>query len=160
MSVAFSPDGSKIVSGSSDKTIRVWDADTGKSIGEPIVGHNRLRHVCCFFARREQDRLRLVGQDDPRLGCRHRKSIGEPIVGDTDHVMSVSFSPDGSTSSQARMTIRSASGDADTGKSIGEPIVGDTDHVMSVSFSPDGSNIVSGSHDNTIRVWDADTGRA
>ena len=29
-SVAFSSDGKKIVSGSSDKTIRVWDADTGK----------------------------------------------------------------------------------------------------------------------------------
>jgi len=38
-SVAFSPDGKKIVSGSDDKTIRVWDAQTGIQIAEPLYGH-------------------------------------------------------------------------------------------------------------------------
>ena len=34
--VAFSPDGSKIISGSNDKTIRVWDASTGIEILPPL----------------------------------------------------------------------------------------------------------------------------
>ena len=37
--VAFSPDGKRIVSGSWDKTLRLWDAETGKPIGQPLTGH-------------------------------------------------------------------------------------------------------------------------
>ena len=40
VSVAFSPDGSKIVSGSFDKTIRVWDASTGVEMLPPLRGHD------------------------------------------------------------------------------------------------------------------------
>jgi len=38
-SVAFSPDGTRIVSGSDDNTVRVWDADRGVWIGSPLQGH-------------------------------------------------------------------------------------------------------------------------
>jgi WD40 repeat protein len=38
-SVAYSPDGTHIVSGSHDKTIRVWNATTGQSVAGPFQGH-------------------------------------------------------------------------------------------------------------------------
>jgi WD40 repeat protein len=38
--IAFSPDGKHIVSGSSDKTVRVWDAQTGAPVGDPFTGHS------------------------------------------------------------------------------------------------------------------------
>jgi WD40 repeat protein len=38
-SVSFSPDGTRIVSGSDDETIRLWDAATGQPIGQPLRGH-------------------------------------------------------------------------------------------------------------------------
>ncbi|CCA76463.1 hypothetical protein PIIN_10456, partial [Serendipita indica DSM 11827] len=46
--VVFSPDGSKIVSGSSDKTIRLWDAITGQSLGEPLKGHEGEVNAIAF----------------------------------------------------------------------------------------------------------------
>jgi TIR domain/WD domain, G-beta repeat len=38
-SAAFSPDGKRIVTASEDKTARIWNAATGKPIGEPLKGH-------------------------------------------------------------------------------------------------------------------------
>jgi WD40 repeat protein len=39
LSAAFRLDGKRIVTASEDKTARVWDAETGKPIGEPLKGH-------------------------------------------------------------------------------------------------------------------------
>ena len=47
-SVAFSPDGTQIVSGSSDKTIRVWDVVTGQQVGEALRGHKDIVHSVAF----------------------------------------------------------------------------------------------------------------
>ena len=47
-SVAFSPDGKKIVSGSYDQTIRVWDAETGKEIIQPLEGHSGYVNSVAF----------------------------------------------------------------------------------------------------------------
>ena len=38
-SLAYSPDGWTVVSGSHDGTIRIWDAQSGAAVGEPLTGH-------------------------------------------------------------------------------------------------------------------------
>src|SRR5258706_4139909 len=38
-SICYSPDGARVITGSSDKTIRIWDAESGTVIGEPLTVH-------------------------------------------------------------------------------------------------------------------------
>ena len=47
-SVAFSPDGRHIVSGSLDQTIQVWDAQTGGQVGNPFQGHTESVNSVAF----------------------------------------------------------------------------------------------------------------
>ncbi|MCV2439271.1 hypothetical protein LNV28_13300 [Paucibacter sp. DJ2R-2] len=160
-SVAFSPDGTRVVSGSADATLRLWDAQTGQPIGEPMRGHTDGVTSVAF----SPDGNRVVsGSDDNTLrlwDAQTGRPIGEPMRGHTDRVTSVAFSPDGrrvvSGSGSLDNTLRLW--DAQTGRAIGEPKRGHTDLVASVAFSPDGRRVVSGSWDTTLRLWDAQAGR-
>lgn len=64
LAVAVSPDGRRIVSGSYDKTLRIWDAETGAAFSEPLIGHSdRVRSVAF-----SHDSRRIVsGSDDGTL---------------------------------------------------------------------------------------------
>src|SRR5712671_6613967 len=159
-SVAFSPNGSRIVSGSWDDTIRLWDAETGDAIGKPLEGHSSPVNSVAF----SPDGSRIVsGSFDNTIrlwDAETGDAIGKPLEGHSRNVNSVGFSPDGSriVSGSEDNTIRLW--DAETGDAIGKPIEGHSSDVYSVAFSPDGSRIVSGSFDKTIRLWDAETGDA
>ena len=158
LSVAFSPDGSRIVSGSSDNTIRLWDAETGDAIGKPLEGHSNFVYSVAF----SPDGSRIVsGSEDNTIrlwDAETGDAIGRSLEGHSSSVYSVAFSPDGTriVSGSWDNTIRLW--DAETGDDIGEPLEGHYSYVHSVAFSPDGSRIVSSSLDNTIRLWDVETG--
>jgi WD40 repeat protein len=58
-SVAYSPDGRHIISGSDDKTIRMWDAETGLAVGKPLEGHTDWVLVRCLLSRWAPHHLRI-----------------------------------------------------------------------------------------------------
>ena len=79
---------------------------------------------------------------------------------DVGNVSSVAFSPDGQRIvSGSATTTRCGCGTPTPASRSAQPLTGHTGPVSSVAFSPDGKRIVSGSGDNTVRVWDADTGQ-
>ncbi|KAF5367682.1 hypothetical protein D9758_009914 [Tetrapyrgos nigripes] len=159
-SVVFSPDGSKIISGSEDQTVRIWDSCVQSVIHEPGQGHQEEVYCVAF----SPDGARIIsGSDDETIriwDTSTGNAIGQPLLGHTDEVNSVAFSPDGTriVSGSYDATVRIW--EANTGNAIGQPLLGHTNWVTSVSFSPDGTRIVSGSYDKTVRIWDAHTGNA
>jgi len=158
--VAFSPDGKRIVSGSEDRTLRLWDADKGVALGEPLRGHTGTVSSVAF----SPDGRRIVSKSEDntlRLWDAEKGVVlGEPLRGHTSSVFSVAFSPDGK-----RIVSGSLHGalwlwDAEKGVALGEPLRAHTGAVSSVAFSPDGRRIVSGSGDSTLQLWDAERGVA
>ena len=158
LSVAFSQDGRHIVSGSHDRTIRVWDAQTGDQVGNPLQGHTDSVWSVAF----SQDGRHIVSGSGDRTiqvwDAQTGDQVGNPLQGHTSSVWSVAFSQDERhiVSGSDDRTIRVW--DAQTGDQVGNPLQGHTSLVLSVAFSQDGRHIVSGSDDRTIRVWDAQTG--
>jgi WD40 repeat protein len=156
--IAYSPDGKQIVSGSSDNTIRIWDAETGILVSGPFEGHTDWIHSVAY----SPDGKKIVsGSSDKTIRIWDSETgilVSGPFEGHTGTVWSVGYSPDGKkiVSGSSDNTIRVW--DAETGILVPGLFEGHTDWIQSVAYSPDGKKIVSGSEDNTIRVWDAETG--
>ena len=164
--VAYAPDGKHVLTGSVDKTARLWDAQTGEK-GIVFEGHtDSVTSVA--FSPPNSERI-LTGSLDKtaRLWDVNTGKEVFSIKGHESGVLAVAFSPDGKhiVTGSADMTARLW--DAQTGKELRTrmgkamvPIVlsGHTGSVNSVAFSPDSKHVVTASSDHTARSWNAQTG--
>jgi WD40 repeat protein len=76
-SVCFSPDSRWLVSGSGDKSVRMWDCRTGEAMGSPLLGHTDVVNSVCTDGHRI-----ISGSYDQTIriwDCDTRQLIGEPI---------------------------------------------------------------------------------
>jgi eukaryotic-like serine/threonine-protein kinase len=165
-SVVFSPDGKRIASASRDGTIKLRDAVSGHETSA-LKGHGSWVQSVAF----SPDGARIVGgSGDGTLSVWDAPTGLEVLYFKAHrfHVSSVTFSPDGKriASGGGDMTVKQW--DAVTGQEglLIKARVGrvngvelNAGPVESVVFSPDGKRIASGSFDQTVKVWDTDTGQ-
>jgi WD40 repeat protein len=150
--VSFSPDGKRIVSGSGDKTLKVWDAQTGQET-LTLKGHSDAVVSVTF----SPDGKRIVSSDGLFL-----MKFGEIKVWDLSPLDELQ---------RNKVTVAQRKGARAAGKPAAKKaaaiqeaerlaaetsltLKGHSGPVTSVSFSPDGKRIVSGSRDSSLKVWD------
>jgi tetratricopeptide (TPR) repeat protein len=156
-SVAFSPDGERIVSGSYDSTVKIWNAKTGAEV-MTMSGHTDLVSDVAFSP--DGKRFASASSDNTIRIC--DVATGDELLvleGHEDEVLSVAFSPDGK---------RIASGSKDDTVRIWDAATGDLVQILpihgwvwKVCFSPDGKTLLitsqigdSGSN-QTITLWES-----
>ncbi|KIM40859.1 hypothetical protein M413DRAFT_72500 [Hebeloma cylindrosporum] len=154
-SVAFSSDGTCIISGSWDNSVRIWDASSGDEL-KVLNGHTKVVTSVAFSS----DSTHIVsGSWDKSLRVWDATSGAELKVlnGHTNYITSIALSANGT---------HIASGSWDKSVRVWNALSGDemkvlnghTESITSVTFSIDGNCIVSGSWDNSVRVWDSASG--
>ena len=157
-SVAFSPDGKRLVSGSSDKTTRLWDVETGEEIATLPLDTPRTTMALAFSRCGTMIAGGMFGE--LRLWCAETLTtlfvIPQP---QTEDPYALAFSPCGKylasgtwwQKGMEKMAIRLW--DVATGENT-HTFWGHTTDVQSLAFSPDGTLLASGSFDGTILLWD------
>ncbi len=154
-SVAFSPNGKMLASASWDRTVRIWNVNTGRLL-HTLTGHtNDIMSVA--FSSGGNTLVSASWDGTIRLWNPNNGKLKRTLTGNGS-VASVVFSPDGQTlvSGNADRTIRLWN--AKTWK-LEKTLKGHTDVVEVVAFSPDGATLASGSRDTTIRLWNPNNGQ-
>lgn len=153
-SVAFSPDGKCIVSGSSDATVRVWDAETGEAL-RTLTGHSRDVSSVAFSP---DGNVIASGSLDGALKIWQVGGTRSVVfAGHSDSVVGVSFSPEGERIASCSWDGTVKVWDAGNGRET-LTLKGHSSLVLGVSFSSDGARIASCGGDKIVKVWDAQSG--
>lgn len=150
--LAWSPDGTSLLSGGPDKQVKLWDPGTGRE-QRRLEGHEWPN--CAAFspdgtriATGDGATARLWSAADGKL----LRTLGKP----GGQVMSIAFSPDGKSVALGTNTAQIV--DPETGLVL-QNLPGPRAAVSAVAWSPDGKFLAGAPLDNKIRIWEVSTGR-
>ncbi|GMH64615.1 hypothetical protein TrST_g10092 [Triparma strigata] len=152
---AINGDGSRIVSGSDDKTLKLWDVKLGETL-KSFEGHRR--EVFGVAITKAGDTI-VSGSLDKTCRIWNAETGAETkkiAVG--ARVDSVAISADEKSFFAGDGKGRVTQFNIVTGDKI-RVFEGHTGYVVSIAVASDGSRIVTGSKDNLVIVWDIKTGR-
>lgn len=160
--LAIDPQGTLLMSGSWDNTLKIWDLETGevretlRSQRPSVIRDVALDPYSQRFASARDNGTIEIWQLD-RQGSDLTVELEQRIAAHSGPVYALAISPDG-------LTL--VSGSQDNTIKIWAIETGDllhtlTDHrgpVRSLAITPDGQTLISGAADATIKIWDLETG--
>ncbi len=155
IAVAFSSDGTRIVTGSADTTAQVWEAATGELL-LTLSGHTDAIYGIAF----SPDGRRIATASMDKTAKVWDATTGKLLLtfsGHADVINGIAFSPDGTRILTGSADKTAQVWEAATGKLL-LTFAGHTDEIFGVAYSPDGRRIATASVDRTAKVWDAFTG--
>jgi WD40 repeat protein len=158
--VRYSPDGTVIAAGAiEDNHITLWDAATGRLLGEPIEAKEPGQGGAQAFAFSPDGRTLAIPGDPGLVGrwdVATLRPVGPPVVVGEAEVGNAEFTADGASIWVADDEGDVTRWDLATGERVGPAV--SVDSPAYVAVSPAGSILATCAFDGTIRLWDAVTG--
>jgi len=161
-SVAFSPDGKQLASGSRqfEMSVRFWNTQNGQELGQPLKAIELSSINTVAFSPDSQYVATNAAYGIRLWDVNARQPFGQQLKGHKNDVVSIAFSPDNQFFASASFDNTIRLWDVKIGQQLGQPLVGHKNWVRCVVFSPDGQLLASASEDQTLRLWDPKTGQA
>jgi eukaryotic-like serine/threonine-protein kinase len=153
--VAYSRDGTRIVTASRDNTLRIWDARTGVQLA--VISGERLRFRSAVYS---PDGGHIATTSEDATVRIWDALSGDPVAvfsGRGTLPISATYSPDGTRLVVASLDKTARIWDARTGEELAV-LRGHDNVVAYAEYSPDGTRLVTASQDKTARIWDARNG--
>ena len=150
-------------SGGFDHTVRLWNADTGEQVGQPLTGDSgQLSGVAFSPDGQRIASVNATGELRVRDVNTQQETLG-PVTSphstaSAPTLWTLAYSPDGNTIATGGDDGNVWLWNAQDLKPIGPPLRANDQGVYSVAFSPNGGILASGGADNEVRLWDVRTG--
>jgi WD40 repeat protein len=153
--IAFSPNSAQLASASRDKTIKLWNPNTGECT-QTLLGHQNWVYSVAF----SPDGAQLASASRDKTIKLWNPNTGEctqTLRDRKETLFSIAFSPDGAQLASASVDETIKLWNPNTGECT-QTLLGHQNWVYSVAFSPDGAQLASASNDKTIKMWNTTTG--
>jgi Caspase domain/WD domain, G-beta repeat len=153
--VAITPDGRRALSSSKDKTLKLWDLDSGQEL-RTFSGHSDSVNAVAITP---DGRRALSGSWDNTLKLWDLDSGQElrTFSGHSHSVNAIAITPDGRHSLSGSIDKTLRLWDLDSGRGL-RTFSGYFSTVHAVAITPDGRRALSGSYDKTLKLWDISEG--